>query len=106
METELVDTEERTLELLLDGDVWEQRMGLYDFAPTAKLLAGLQPTVPQRSGWGNVVQHALAKANVRRVDEHQLLLTLPQIAAYEIDFPARAREAIEPCTSFQLALLL
>ena len=97
METELVDTEQRTLELLLDGDVWEQRMGLHDFAPTAELLAGLQSMVSQRSGWDNVVQRALAKgANVRRVDERQLLLTLPQFAAYEIDFPARALcEALE-----------
>ena len=86
-EADLRDAMPRELELRLSGDVWQPRLGQRGYGPTDELLAGLVPTDAQPGGWAAVVQPRLSPSSLRRLDDHTVRLTLPQLASYAIDRP-------------------
>ena len=54
-DTDVADVHPRTLQVQLEDDAWEARMGQAEFEPTAALLAGLQPLSDETRGWARVI---------------------------------------------------
>ena len=81
--------------------MWQGRLGQRGYGPTDELLAGFVPAEQGRAqpgGWNRVVQPRLLPSSLRRLDDHTLLLKLPQLASYDA--------AMRACTGLSLAGLV
>ena len=83
------------LSLVLDGDAWQPFVGQPHLGPAehalaVQLLHGLRSAQSEVGGWHAVVLPGLRPDAIRRLDDRQLVITIPPTASYAI----RAQESI------------
>ena len=74
-----------------------------DSAESAALLDGLASAQAEASGWRAVVRPLLAYADLRRVDDATVILTVPQAAGYDVAAPETLTLAVPPGVTFAAA---
>ena len=74
------------LQLALTGDTFSLDVG-EDTNASSLLIEGLTSLQNGENGWNNIVQRTMGYTNLKRVDDHHLIISIPQAADYDITAP-------------------
>ena len=88
-----------TLSIVLQGGAWLPTVGLDGEATTA-LIAGLRSAQGEPGGWNAAVQPLLTSAELSRLDDSTVELTIPQRAGYDIASPETLSLTVPPSATY------
>ena len=94
-EAALRSLETHTLTLRLTGTSWQPDVGL-DGEASAALLRGFASAQSEPRGWNAAVTPLLTSAELVRLDDTTVELTLPQLAGYDIASPETISLVVPP----------
>ena len=73
----------------LSGDTWVDAVGADDFGdgPTTDLINGITAGVSSLTGWNNIIRPGIQPANVERVDDATVVITVSEFFDFDIQQP-------------------